>query len=254
MEAIAMPRKFFWRKQINLAMALLPLLCGTATADNVLSPMADVPASYARLSAATAASRCAVEQPLLLPVPTSVEDGLEALYDEKIGRLRLRYRMVFNQLTEGWSWRPLADPEREDYYRYKFLPLGSVSEEKTGYRFEDKIGEPQQMRVQWRYDYFAAFDNPYDFYDRGTEDDAGFAAELPLPKDVADRLVGGDLRMAVVLSLAPDCLSESTTFWKAIYARPVDFTLKKRYLVGRLDEVLFYDAATGQEVARLRRR
>lgn len=51
--------------------------------------------------------------------------------------------------------------------------------------------------------------------------------------------------------LRADCLSESTTFWKAVPSAPVDFTLKKRYLIGQLEEVRFYDATSGKVLARL---
>ena len=44
-------------------------------------------------------------------------------------RVEARYRMAFNQIAEGWSWRPLADPAVDDYYQYKFLPLQSVAGE-----------------------------------------------------------------------------------------------------------------------------
>ena len=57
--------------------------------------------------------------------------------------------------------------------------------------------------------------------------------------------------MAIGVRLAKDCLSDSTTFWKATSATPVDFTLKKRYLIGRLAAVWFYDAASGRMLARL---
>ena len=94
-------------------------------------------------------------------------------------RAQVRYRMAFNQIAEGWSWRPLADPAVDDYYRYKFLPLQSVAVERGEYAHEDKIGVTQQMKVSWRYDYFLAFDNLYDFYPRVVDDDAGFVADLP---------------------------------------------------------------------------
>ena len=99
---------------------------------------------------------------------------------EVIGeRAEVRYRMAFNQVAEGWSWRPLADPAVDDYYRYKFLPLQSVAVERGSYAFEDKIGVPQQMKVSWRYDYFLAFENLHDFYPRVADDEAGLSAELP---------------------------------------------------------------------------
>lgn len=156
-----------------------------------------------------------------------------------------RYRMGFNQLTEGWSWRPLANPDVEDYYQFKFLPLQSVAVERAGYEHEDKIGVPQQMKVSWRYDYFLAFENLYDFYPRQVDDDAGFSAEL----DAADT---DKLGMRAKAQLIDPEISESTTFWKATYGKPVDFTLKKRYLVGKLTEISFFDQASGRTLCRIR--
>ena len=162
------------------------------------------------------------------------------------GRMEARLRMAFNNIAEGWSWRPQADPQREDYYRAKFLPLKSVLVERGEYDHQDKIGETQRMKVIWRYDYFLAFDNLYDFYPRGTDDDAGFVAMLP-------EGTVGQLRMLAVASLVEPFISESTTFWKATHAKPTDFTLKKRYLVGLLQEVWFYDSVGGKVLARLKR-
>ena len=150
--------------------------------------------------------------------------------------------MAFNQIAEGWSWRPLADPAVDDYYRYKFLPLQSVAVERGEYAHEDKIGVTQQMKVSWRYDYFLAFDNLYDFYPRAVDDDAGFSADLP-----AD--VAAHLGMRALARLIEPVISESTTFWKATYGKPTDFTLKKRYLMGALDEVDFVDTRDGEPSA-----
>jgi hypothetical protein len=160
-------------------------------------------------------------------------------------RAEVRYRMGFNQLTEGWSWRPLANPSVEDYYQFKFLPLQSVAVERAGYEHEDKIGVPQQMKVSWRYDYFLAFENIYDFYPRQVDDDAGFSAEL----DLADT---AKLGMRAKATLIDPEISESTTFWKATYGKPVDFTLKKRYLIGKLTEVSFFDQDSGRTLCRIR--
>ena len=52
-------------------------------------------------------------------------DNLALTHDAAAGRLHILYRMNFNQVAEGWSWTPQADPAQSDYYRYKFLPLGS---------------------------------------------------------------------------------------------------------------------------------
>lgn len=154
-------------------------------------------------------------------------------------RVTMRYPMMFNQIAEGWSWRPGADPELEDYYRYKFLPVQSVIEARGEYSAEDKIGEVQTMKVLWRYDYFLAFDNLYDFYPRKDDDDAGFSASLPAEL-AAHTGVKATLRLSMPLT------QESTTFWKATHANPVDFTLKKRYLTGDLESVTFFDLANGK--------
>lgn len=154
----------------------------------------------------------------------------------------LRYRMGFNNIAEGWSWQPLADPAVEDYYRYKFLPLQSVVEERAGYPFEDKIGVPQTVSVRWRYDYFLAFANLYDFYAREADDEAGFVFHLPLP-------LPANLEVHAIARLVEPVVSESTTFWKATYGRPTDFTLKKRYLLGKLEEIRVVDGATGAVLA-----
>jgi hypothetical protein len=55
--------------------------------------------------------------------------------------------------------------------------------------------------------------------------------------------------MALRGRLTEQCITDSTTFWKATFANPVDFTLKKRYLIGTLDEILFYDGATQRILA-----
>lgn len=161
-------------------------------------------------------------------------------------RAEVRYRMAFNQIAEGWSWRPLADPAVDDYYRYKFLPLQSELVERGEYAHEDKIGVTQQMKVVWRYDYFLAFDNLYDFYPRGVDDDAGFSADLPAA-------MAGQLGIRVQARLIDPVLSESTTFWKATYGKPTDFTLKKRYLMGVVDAVEFVDSGDGRVLCRIGR-
>ena len=112
------------------------------------------------------------------------------------------------------------------------------------YAFEDKIGESQQMKVLWRFDYFLAFDNLYDFYPRVVDDDAGFVARVP-----ADR--AQKVLMRATARLVEPVISESTTFWKAIHAKPTDFTLKKRYLVGKLETVSFVDGESGRVLQRL---
>ena len=161
-------------------------------------------------------------------------------------RAEVRYRMAFNQIAEGWSWRPLADPAVDDYYRYKFLPLQSELVERGEYAHEDKIGVTQQMKVVWRYDYFLAFDNLYDFYPRGVDDDAGLSADVPAA-------MAGQLGIRGQGRLIDPVLSESTTFWKATYGKPTDFTLKKRYLMGVVDAVEFVDSGDGRMLCRIGR-
>lgn len=163
---------------------------------------------------------------------------------ETDGRIEVHYTMAFNQIAEGWSWQPLADPAVEDYYRFKYLPLQSVLVERGEYAGEDKIGTTQQMKISWRYDYFLAFDNLYDFYPRVVDDDAGFSANLPAA-------LAGRVGLRARAHLVEPVISESTTFWKAIHARPTDFTLKKRYLVGKLDEIDFVDTASGEVLCRI---
>lgn len=183
-----------------------------------------------------------VGQVVEVDVDLSLAGSLEV--NEAGDRLEALYRMSFNQLAEGWSWQPLADPAVDDYYRFKFLPLQSVAEERGEYQHEDKIGTPQQMKVSWRYDYFLAFENLYDFYPRKVDDDAGFSANLPAA-------VAGHLGLRAKAHLIEPVISESTTFWKATYGKPTDFTLKKRYLVGQLDEIDFVDTASGKVLCRI---
>uniref|UniRef100_Q47HD6 Lipoprotein n=1 Tax=Dechloromonas aromatica (strain RCB) TaxID=159087 RepID=Q47HD6_DECAR len=183
-----------------------------------------------------------VGQIVEVDVDLSAPGSLEV--NEAGERLDVLYRMSFNQLAEGWSWQPLADPAVEDYYRFKFLPLQSVADERGEYVAEDKIGTPQQMKISWRYDYFLAFENLYDFYPRKVDDDSGFSANLPAA-------MAGHVGLRAKARLVEPVISESTTFWKAIYSRPTDFTLKKRYLVGRLEEVDFVDTTSGEVLCRI---
>jgi hypothetical protein len=156
----------------------------------------------------------------------------------------LRYRMAFNQIAEGWSWRPESDPAREDYYRYKYLPLESVLEERGQYDNPNPFDGSHRIAVRWRYDYFLAFENIYEFYPRTADNDAGFAATVPAEARLP-------LRMRVTARLTEPVLAESTTYWRATPAKKEDFTLKKRYFFGALEEVSFVDAE-GRTLAVLR--
>ncbi|MDZ7657483.1 MAG: hypothetical protein U0997_16230 [Sulfurimicrobium sp.] len=169
--------------------------------------------------------------------------GFSMDFDAQSGTLALLYRMAFNNIAEGWSWEPLANPESQDYYRAKFLPLKSTQEEKTGpVEVELYPGKRLEVRNVWRYDYFLAFENLYEFYPRTVDDDAGFGASIK-----ASGLPARErLKMLAVFRLKAPYHSESNTFWKADFADPVDYTLRKRYLVGQLEEIRFVDGATGQ--------
>jgi len=159
--------------------------------------------------------------------------------DPQADSVELRYRMSMNNIAEGWSWQPGANPAVDDYYRYKFLPLQTEFEERGEYQAEDKIGVGQAMKVSWRYDYFLAFDNLYDFYPRSTDDEAGFVLRLT-------QAPAGPVDLRATACLEAPVTSESTTFWKAMYSRPTDFTLKKRYLHGRLERLAFHERDSGR--------
>ena len=172
--------------------------------------------------------------------------GFSLDYDAKAGKATLLYRMAFNNVAEGWSWDTLADPESADYYRYKFLPLKTVFEEKT-----PPVGAKRGVKSLWRYDYFVAFDNLYDFYPQQANDDAGFRAVIKL--ESAALAENGRLGMLAVCRLKPPYHSESDTFWKADLADPVDYTLRKRYLMVELHEIWYFDTVSGKVLARLER-
>ena len=186
-----------------------------------------------------------VGQRIVLPVDLAASQGFSVDADGTF-----HYRMLFNDVAEGWSWQPQVRPGEADYYRWKFFPLGSVVEARPAYVQEEKIGEPQRTEVQWRYDHFLAFDNAYAFYPHRDDDETGFLARLPAGID-SERAIS----LHAVATLVEPPLSESTTFWKAIYSRPVDFTLKKRYFVARLEALVVcaVGAAGGdaEEVARI---
>lgn len=158
------------------------------------------------------------------------------------------YRMSFNNIAEGWSWTPLADPDKTDYYRYKFLPLKTIFEEKAAPKNEEIYpGQWREVKNLWRYDYFLAFENLYDFYPRQVNDDTGFSAKLKLITSETA------LSMQARFRLSPPFRQESNTFWKADFADPVDYTLRKRYLMGALLEIRFLDKDSGEILATIAR-
>ncbi len=176
-------------------------------------------------------------------------------YNAASGKLALRYNMAFNQIAEGWSWEPQADPEQRDYYRFKYLPLGFETASKRAPEIVELYsGKTVEVKNLWRYEYFLAFDNLYDFYPRKVDDDAGFGADVALTPAEAEKLAeAGRVRMLAICRLKAPWHTESNTFWKATFAEPVDYTLRKRYLVGELLEVWFYDGASGKVLARVKR-
>lgn len=175
-------------------------------------------------------------------------------YDAVTGKLDLRYNMVFNQIAEGWSWDQLADPDQRDYYHFKFLPLGfEVSSKHVPEVVEIYPGKMVEVKNRWRYEYFLAFENVYDFYDRKVDDEAGFDAVVYMKVEEAKQLTESKaIRMLALCRLKPPFHTESNTFWKATFAEPVDYTLRKRYLVGDLLEVWFYDSTSGKVLSKLK--
>lgn len=160
-----------------------------------------------------------------------------------VNRQILRYPMQDKDIAEGWSW-PEQKPVDADYFLYKYLPLASTSEDRRTYVAEDKVGEPQTMTERWRYDYFLAFNNLAAFVPPG-DDEA--ALTLPLPDDTpADALT-----LHASTCLTPPTTRESTTFWKATHGKPVDLTLKKRYLIGELKALTVVDRRDGRHLAKL---
>lgn len=148
------------------------------------------------------------------------------------GRVRLVYRMGRNDVTEGWNWHPEADREREDYYRYKYLPLGRRETETAPPRIEpDAAYGPFEVSYRRRDAYYFAFDNPYDFYARNDADD-GFSVEVAASGVERFHLVARGRHEAPFRA-------ESGTYWRAIPAQPVDLWLKNRYVMGRLDTLWF---------------
>jgi hypothetical protein len=161
-------------------------------------------------------------------------------YNKLERQLELHYLMGGNQITEGWNWQPQADPQMEDYYRYKYLML------------KDYTLDNAKEGI-WKYEFMLAFDNLYDFYPRTLDDEAGFSARIPVAREEAVKLLKGDtLRMLAVCRLIPPFHAQSSTFWKATASAPYDFWLKKRYLYAKLLEVWFYDTLSGKVLARVK--
>jgi hypothetical protein len=232
-----------WR---SWACLLFVLPAVAPAAGDAVPPLQDPVAEYQRRAQAVPA--CSAGEAVMLPV--TAEPPVEAGYDATTGRLHIHYGMFFNDLTEGWNWHPLDAVAGGDYYAFKFLPLTSRLEEGADYAVDNGPGYPDRYAVRTRTDYFFAFDNPYDFYSRDAGDAMGFDADVVLSPEEAGRVVRDGLRLAVLGRLAADCLSGSKTYWRATVARPVDYTLLKRYLIGRIEEIWFFDSTFSMVLVR----
>lgn len=203
------------------------------------TPVTDVELAYAELMPGANAACAGRSISVVVPATLQVHDGAPA------GKRRWTYPMRHNQITEGWNWHPESARRGGDYYEYSYLTLSSRDEWRADYVSEDKVGEPQNFRVHWRYDYFLGIANAPRFAADNDDDDAGYEFDLPASVDAAQ------MQLIATLRISGPCTAESTTFWKATHAHPEDFTLKKRYLLGRLERLELTGAA-GTFVASLR--
>lgn len=180
-------------------------------------------------------------------VTVKVDDPTEDRWEVETlpnGRTRLMYRMGRNDVTEGWNWHPEADKATEDYYRYKYLPLGQRETEVAPSRVESDPAVGGFTVKYFRRDaYYLAFDNPADFYARNDED-LGFAVEVATPP--AD----GVFQLVARGRFAMPWRAESSTYWRAIPAQPTDLWLKNRYFMGQL-ETLWFCSSDGRVLAKL---
>lgn len=223
-------------RYVLVLLLALPALAGAADfpagSACALLGAGDIVDEYRRLAELpTAALAGLAGQGFTVQVDDPAEDrrDIERLPD---GRVRLVYRMGRNDVTEGWNWHPEADLQREDYYRYKYLPLGQRETETAPPRVEpDPAYGDFSVTYRRRDAYYFAFDNPYDFYPRNDADD-GFAI------DVAE---AGVSRFHLVArgSFNAPWRTESSTYWRAIPAQPVDLWMKNRYFMGRLETLWF---------------
>jgi hypothetical protein len=223
-------------RYVLVLLLALPALAGAADfpagSACALLGAGDIVDEYRRLAELpTAALAGLAGQGFTLQVDDPAEDrrDIERLPD---GRVRLVYRMGRNDVTEGWNWHPEADLQREDYYRYKYLPLGQRETEIAPPRVEpDPAYGDFRVTYRRRDAYYFAFDNPYDFYPRNDADD-GFAIE------VAEASLSRFHLLAHGRFAAP-WRAESSTYWRAIPAQPVDLWMKNRYFMGRLETLWF---------------
>lgn len=229
------------------ALLALPLLAGAGEfppgSECALLGAGDAVTDYHRLAEMPEAALAGLAgQAFVLRVDDPVADrwSVEPLAR---GGGRLTYRMGRNDVTEGWNWHPAADRTREDYYRYKYLPLGQRETETAPPRIEsDPAYGDFSVSYRRRDAYYFAFDNPYAFYARNDADD-GFAVD-------AAAFAGGGFHLVARGRFAAPFRAESSTYWRAIPAQPVDLWLKNRYLMGQLD-TLWFCGADGRILARL---
>ena len=91
-----------------LASLLMAMPLAGLAADELAPPLQDPVREYATRIAAPAAERCRAGEVVTLPVTLAQEALVDTAYDAATGRLRILYRMQFNDLTEGWNWHPDA--------------------------------------------------------------------------------------------------------------------------------------------------
>ena len=236
----------FARLALVLLLAL-PALAGAgdfpAGSECALLGAGDFVADYRRLAEMPATALAGLAgQGFTLRIDDPAEDRRD-IERQADGRIRLVYRMGRNDVTEGWNWHPEADPQREDYYRYKYLPLGQRETETAPPRVEpDPAYGDFRVTYRRRDAYYFAFDNPYDFYPRN-EADGGFA--VMLSGSAPERF-----HLVVRGRFAVPWRAESSTYWRAIPAQPVDLWMKNRYFMGRL-ETLWFCADDGRILGRL---
>ncbi|BAN34243.1 hypothetical protein SCD_n00394 [Sulfuricella denitrificans skB26] len=216
----------------------------------------DIKKWYGEISASAPVTANIKDEVFAFAVDLDAGPNFSQKYNAASGKLELHYNMVFNQIAEGWSWDELTNPDQHDYYHFKFLPLGFETASKRAPKVVELYpGKTLEVKNLWRYEYFFAFENLYDFYERKVDDDAGFDAAVVIKAEEAGLLLEGKrIRMLALCRLKPPYHTESNTFWKATFAEPVDYTLRKRYLVGELLEVWFYDSASGKVLTKVRQR
>jgi hypothetical protein len=234
-------------RSVLVLLLALPLLAGAGGfppgSECALLGAGDVVADYRRLADLPPAALAGLAGQVFILRVEDAEADRRSVERHADGKARLTYRMGRNDVTEGWNWHPEAERAREDYYRYKFLPLGRREAETAPPR---TIADPAygDFRASFRQRdaYYFAFDNPYDFYARNDADD-GFAVD-------AAAFAGEGFHLVARGRFAAPFRAESGTYWRALPAQPVDLWLKNRYFMGRL-ETLWFCGDDGRIVGKL---